>query len=643
MKVNQFNNVIDQLENGELAKCSALTDLSVLKQVLLEADKRYYGEGNSGKEPLLSDQAYDMLKDYVEERDPEFVKNEVGHAANVRVVGKKTKLPRWMGSMDKKKRLDKPITEEVVLSDKLDGVSCMLHYVDGKMALYTRGNGSVGQNISHLQNHINHLNTIEDKQVSELMVRGELIIPKITFVKLQDKESNARNTVSGFVNSKVIPEKLKKQIDFVAYEMVVPENVPPSEQFKYLKKHTKLKLVHHSTYPSLSHEEVSEYLKTRKLNSEYDIDGVIVAKDVVYEAPKSGNPKHAFAYKENSLENRMNTTVTEVKWQVSKDGYLKPTVHFQTIVINNVKISKATGHNAKFIVDNKIGKGAVIAVERSGDVIPKVVATIEGATVSGLPTNVSYKWNDTNTDILVDDMSNTEVDKKQFQNLIEKLSFDHMGKGTIDKLYDELNIRSILELYITPVEKLQTMTGFAKDSATKLYKSIRDRKTKLTLVDYMIASNIFGRGFGEKNLNLITSAYPVSISSPTIPSLQQMLLIDGIAEKRALQYIEGLPKFIAFVKQNQLDVNTTSNANDNKPVEVSSKQFENKVFLFTGFRDKGLEEYILHNSGKVESSLKKNVTHLVIKDKSATNSKIEKAKESGIIIMTKDELVAQTR
>jgi NAD-dependent DNA ligase len=629
--MKNIKGIVSQLENGELQKCSALTDLTKLKKVLIEADKRYYSEGKNSK-PLMNDSTYDMLKDYVEAKDPEFVKNKVGHAAKVRVTGKKTKLPRWMGSMDKKKKLDNPV-QNVVLSDKLDGVSCMLHLLNNKMILYTRGNGKVGQNISHLSPYINFLNVKYDHS-SELMVRGELIIQKDVFEKIQEDESNARNTVSGFVNSKTIPQKLKNKIDFVAYEMVVPENISPFEQFKYLKKHTSLKIVTHQREDTLNQEEVSRYLKKRKLNSEYEMDGIIVAKDIEYTPPTSGNPKHAFAYKENSVENRVNTTVTKIKWKVSKDGYLKPTVFFKKIVINNVNIIKATGHNAKFVVDNKIGKGSVIAVERSGDVIPKIVKTIQGAEPD-MPKDVKYKWNDTKIDILIDDDSNSAINKKQFEYLVDKLGFDHMGKGTIVKLYDDLGIRTIAQLYDTPAEKLETMKGFAKDSALKLYNSIQSRRKTLTEVDYMIASNAFGRGFGEKTLVLITKAYPIN----TTPTVDQLLAVDGIAKKRAEQYVEGLNVFRGFVSQNKLTFNDKPVESDSKkePV-VTEGKYKNMVFLFTGFRDKALEEKITSQAGKMESSFKKSVTHLVIKDSSVNNSKVTKAKESGVTVITKDDV-----
>ena len=296
---------------------------------------------------------------------------------------------------------------------------------------------------------------------------------------------------------------------------------------------------------------------------------------------------------------------------------------------------KATGHNAKFVVDNRIGTGSVIAVERSGDVIPKVVETIKG-TEPDMPKDVKYKWNETGIDIMIDDASNNAVNKKQFEYLVDKLGFDHMGKGTIEKLYDDLGIRTISQLYQTPVEILGTMKGFAKDSALKLYNSIQSRRKTLTEVDYMIASNSFGRGFGEKNLVLITKQYPITVT----PTVEQLLSVDGIAKKRAEQYVEGLKGFREFVKQNNLEfTNKQVESNDKEPVvKVTEGKYKSMVFLFTGFRDKTLEEKIISQAGKIESSFKKNVTHLVIKDSSVNNSKVTKAKESGTTIITKDDI-----
>ena len=94
------------------------------------------------------------------------------------------------------------------------------------------------------------------------------------------------------------------------------------------------------------------------------------------------------------------TEVTDVEWRVSKDGLIKPRVHVKPTVIGGITIIHVTGHNAKNIVDNGIGIGAKVKLTRAGEVIPYIVEVIKKVNPT-LP-KISYKWNETNVDYIVD-------------------------------------------------------------------------------------------------------------------------------------------------------------------------------------------------------------------------------------------------
>ena len=596
--------------------------LDILKNVLLEADKSYYNE-NDEIESKLSDELYDLIKDYVNQKDPDFVEQNIGNKAII-IVDTKIKLPVWMGSMDKKKSLSKPV-EHVVISDKLDGISCLVHLKQGMTPiLYTRGNGEYGRNISHL---VKYFNNIDSYSENELMIRGELLLKTKTFEKYRCEESNARNTVGGFVNSKKPDEKFKNHIDFVAYELIKPSGLTPTQQFEYINKNTSFKVVDNKYIEQVSNEVLSDTLSKRKQFSEYEIDGIIVAKNDIYEHLKSGNPKHAFAYKENSLEKRVVTTVIKVEWNISKDGYLKPLVYFEHIVIDNVKIQKATGHNAKFIKDNSIGKGSEVIIERSGDVIPKIVS-VSVATSPDMP-NVKYLWNKTNTDIIIDDdNSHDELKKKQFEFILTTIKFDHLGKGIITKLYSS-NIKTIKQLFALTEDDILKIEGFKKKSAENLYKSIQKRKSELTCLDYMVASNMFGRGLSRKNLEKIIKEYDPLTTNPTIDNIEN---IEGLGKIYAKQYIESFPKFKQFLNDNNLECITCikDETTENKT------QFKDMVFVFSGFRQKSLEEYIVKNSGKVSVSISSKITYLIVNKIDDSSSKQVQAKTKEVKIITKE-------
>lgn len=599
--------------------------IDVLKTVLLEADKVYYkeDEGTAINSILyLSDESYDVIKDFVDSKDPDFVKNNIGHD-NMKNISTKVKLPVHMGSMDKKKIINKSL-KNVVVTDKLDGVSCLIHQKPNKIPkLYTRGNGEYGRDISYLMKHFNHID-YEDK--NEFMLRGELLLKKDIFEKYRCDESNPRNTVAGFVNSKLPDNRFKNHIDFVVYEVINPNGLKPDEQFKLLKN-TKYKVVHNEFVEELDQTTVSNILNKRKKDSEYEIDGIIVAENVKYENVKSGNPKHAFAYKENNYQ--VLTEVKKVEWNVSKDGYLKPLVYFEPKMINNVKIEKATGHNAKFIVSNKIGKGSIIVIERSGDVIPKIVS-VDTPAEPDMPER-KYVWNDTNTDIMVGQNEDTDdandVKRKQFEFLLTTLKFDHLGKGVIAKLYKS-KIDSLVKLYSLSKDDILKIEGFKEKSADNLYKSIQKRRKELTMLDYMVASNIFGRGLGEKNLFKIIEKYPINSSF----TVDDIVAIDGIGTIYAKKYTDALPKFKQFLVINKLD-----DFSKKQETVVENNDMKDLHVVFTGFRDKQLEECVNKKGGKIATSISNKITHLVCKGINEENSKQKKAKGMGIKILTRTE------
>ena len=126
---------------------------------------------------------------------------------------------------------------------------------------------------------------------------------------------------------------------------------------------------------NITNEYLSNVLIDIRDNYEYDIDGVIVINDKKYKRTKK-NPKHGFAFKMVLSDQVVEAKVVAVHWRASKDGYLKPRIEIEPVTIGGAQITFATGHNAAFIVNNKINVGSVVKLIRSGDVIPKIVDVI---------------------------------------------------------------------------------------------------------------------------------------------------------------------------------------------------------------------------------------------------------------------------
>ena len=327
--------VLDQLNENQLAT------------ILRELNDAYYNE-----QPLLTDNEYDIVKEYIENKYPS---NQVLQDVGAPVERNKVQLPYEMWSMDKIKPDTNALTNWMakysgpyVLSCKLDGVSGLYTTENKEPKLYTRGNGKIGQDISHL---IPYLRLPKTKNI---VIRGEFIIPKGVFEdKYKTTFANPRNMVSGIVNQKSITDAVK-DLDFVAYEVIKPE-LKPSAQMDLLKT-LDVECVFYKIESTLSNEVLSDTLINLRSNYRYEIDGIIVQSNTPYIRNTSGNPTYAFAFKVRLDKNIVKATVEEVEWNVSKWGILKPRIRIIPINLNGVTITYTTGFNAKYIVDNNIGQ-----------------------------------------------------------------------------------------------------------------------------------------------------------------------------------------------------------------------------------------------------------------------------------------------
>ena len=602
---------------------------SDLVKIIKLANNQYYNDGN----PLLTDHQYDLLIDKLKKLDPN---NKLLSQIGCKIHSKnKVKLPFHMGSMDKIKPDGESISKwmktydnSYVVSDKLDGTSALLVYKNKKLNLYTRGDGKQGTDISSMLSFINFIPDIKN----DIVVRGELLISKKTFKKNGQGYVNSRAMVNGLVNKKQISSDEIKLIDFVAYELIEPYyNV--EKQMSILKKE-KFNVVNHICLVDLSDDYLSEFLKERKNEGEYDIDGLIITHNGKHKRNTSGNPKYSFAFKDLLEDQIVETEVKDVEWNISKDGLIKPRVNVKPVVIDGVCINYVTGHNAKNIYDNGIGKGAKIKLTRAGEVIPYILEVIKKVKPS--EPKVKFKWNSTKVDYLIDEKNNKEVNKKllvkNMTYFVKKMSIANLDESLISKLVDN-GIDSISKLIKISINDLLKLEGFKDKLANKIYENINNGISNVDLSVVMTASNIFGHGLGDKKLKTIVLNIPNIMDLKfTKASLKERIKgIDGFEEKTALQFVENFDKFKQFMKSNpKIKV---------KKISKSKKggKFSNMSFVFTGFRDKNLEELIQNEGGDIKSVVSSNTSFVITNDKESNSSKITKANDLNIKILSLEE------
>lgn len=600
----------------------------VLTDIIRYSNKAYYNQT-----PAMTDNQYDIIKEFMEAKYPS---NAIVTEIGAEVERNKVQLPYEMASMDKIKPDTSALTNwtakfhgTYVLSCKLDGVSGLYSTEGSVPKLYTRGNGKVGQDVSHL---IPHLRLPKTKNI---VIRGEFIIPKSVFEqKYKDTFANPRNMVAGIINNKTIVDAVQ-DLHFVAYEIIQPQ-LKPSEQMEILAT-INVERVSYQVTDTLSNEMLSQLLVEWRKNYIYEIDGVIVTDDHIYPR-KSGNPEHAFAFKMVLSDQVAEAKVVDVLWTPSKDGYLKPRVQIEPIHLGGVTIEYATGFNGAFIKNNNIGVGATIEIIRSGDVIPYIKAVTIPAPEAKMP-NVAYKWNDTHVDILLENaLEDATVREKNITGFFRGIEVEGLSSGNVNRIIDA-GFDSVPKILTMSEDDFLKVQGFKGKLANKIYTAIHEKLEQASLVDIMSASNLFGRGFSSKKLELIMQELPdILISNETQnEKINAVANIKGMALKTAEAFVEHIDDFVDFLKE--IDYEDKLYDVPKSKVVVSGHPLTGKTIVLTGTRDKAVIDLIKNVGANQGTSVSKNTYLVIAKNVDEDTGKAEEARKLNIPIMTPEQFI----
>jgi NAD-dependent DNA ligase len=636
------NEIIDLIMSFKNNGISVLNNLSekILSDMVSIANENY-----RNKNPIISDSQFDILEDFIREKFPD---NNVIKQIGAPIPSSKNKaiLPYEMWSMDKIKPDTKALESwknkfggPYIISCKLDGVSG-LYTTEGSNGpkLYTRGDGKIGQDVSHFIPYLRLPGS-----TSGVVIRGEFVISKTVFNDKYKKDfANARNLVSGIVNQKTVDIEKIKDVHFVAYEVIVP-TMKPSEQFDFLKT-LDIDIVLNENVGSgdLSNELLSQKLIEWRKNYLYEIDGVIVIDDKIYPR-KSGNPEHAFAFKMVLSDQVAESAVVDVIWTPSKDGYLKPRVQINPVNLGGVKIEYATGFNGAFIKDNNIGIGAIVEIIRSGDVIPYIRKVVLGADEPKMP-SVPYKWNDTHIDVLLEDkMSDETVKEKNITGFFRGIGVEGLSSGNVSRII-KAGYDSVAKIINMSIDDLKGVEGFQLKTATKIHDGIQERLKNVSFVGLMASTNIFGRGFNEKKIELIMDAYHDVFDSNVSDAekIKKISGIKGMAIKTAQAFVARIDDFEDFLMETDLYYKLFQYQKQVKhgvEKEEEAHPLYGNTIVMTGFRNKALEEKIKSIGAKIGSSVSKNTFLVIAKDKDDETGKVLEAINLNIPILSLDEFL----
>lgn len=599
-----------------------------LREKIIKANDAYR-LGN----PIISDYEYDKLVDELSFLSPDDeLLTKVGHS--ISDDSRKSKLPIPMFSMNKIKLIKdihdwfrlKEINrdEDIIITPKFDGLSLCVK--ENTEDAWTRGDGVIGQSSNNhyffIQNHL-HL-----KNNHFIYTYGEVMMPKQVFLeKYSNDFANPRNLVAGLLNSKEPSDSLK-DCQYIKYGAISNKDLKTKKELlDELNLGQDVKVQYYICKLSDLNEDFLFKL-FQEYSKEYEIDGLILEinnlelQEKLGRETSSNNPCWARAYKSPLFEQRAETEVIGISWNISKNGSIKPVAIVNPINLGGVVVSRCTLNNARFVKDNGLGVGSRVVIVRSGLVIPKVVEVLKKVDfVMPVIDGVEIGWNENYVELIT--LNETDNQKlKKITSFFEILGADNVSSGVITQLWDA-GYKTIKDILNLTKDDLKSIDRFGDRKSEIVFNSIQNSVKDVELCKLQHATGIFNN-MGSKKLKLLEEFKEK-------PSVDDVLKIEGIGDILANEYVNNYDDFFNFISG--LPITIKEN------VKVESGGLEGMVFCFTGIRMKAEEDVLINKGAKVSSSVSKNTTHVVCRDKNSTSSKIVKAREFGITIMDVDEFL----
>jgi len=351
-----------------------------------------------GVAPLMTDSEYDALEDLLAEMvaNADVVNDGDAYAARVFLEGigaapaddsgwVKVRHDAPMQSLNKAQDASDARSwaatvgaGNIVVSEKMDGISVSLKYVDGALVrAATRGDGETGEDITR--------NVVRMKGVVRAIkgftghVRGEIVLRRSDHAAHFADYSNPRNAAAGV--AKRLDGVGSEHLTVYAYQLVRDGGATPIR-----RKQDELTVLGRLGFPVPNWQVVPGVDAAVVIRDnydrdalDYDIDGLVLEVDDLERAAALGElnhrPKGSVAYKFSHMT--AETTLRDVVWQVGKSGRLTPVAVFDPVMLAGARVERASLATPDRVTKLRLAKGCRILVSRRNDVIPRVEANLD--------------------------------------------------------------------------------------------------------------------------------------------------------------------------------------------------------------------------------------------------------------------------
>lgn len=639
-----------------------------LIEILNNASIEYYENNNE----IITDKEFDTL--YDELVSLEKIHNIVLDNSPTRKVGSftivsgllKVTHSEKMLSLDKTKDVAKLEQfckdEECVLSFKMDGLTVILTYDDGKLqSAVTRGNGSFGEDITHNAKVFSNIPKVINYN-GLLIIRGEAIITYSSFNKINDKLSvedkykNPRNLVSGTVrslNNKVVSDR---EVYFYAFNLVNYENIECDFNDKKTNAFSFIEKLGFTTVPYeiVNYKNIAKCVDgfEKKVNElEFGTDGLVLTYNSYSFSKSLGQtakfPRHSIAFKWKDEEEE--TILREVVWNTTRTGSINPVAIFDEIDLLGTNVNRASLHNVSIIEGLQLGIDDKIKVYKANMIIPQISENLTKSNTLVIPEKCPCCGEKAEIIIAVSQKSlfctNELCGAKFLDKLVHfvgrgKMNIDGLSEQTLEKFVDDGFIKDYADIYYLDKykEEIVNRDGFGEKSYKKLIDNINKSKI-VPLENFLFALGI--NQVGGANAKLLVDSLNANgdISKIINATFEELLAIDGFGEviaKSVVDYFEN--------SNNINSLNRLLEVIDFEAVGISDDSLLGQIFVITGSleefgsRDE-LSKKIVSMGGKVTGSVSKNTNYLINNDNTSGSSKNKKAQQLKVPIITEEEFI----
>jgi len=604
--------------------------MSDLIKQLIHHDLQYY----LGK-PEISDTEYDKLRTEAQKQFPD---DPYFKTVGVKSKDRKTQLPYVLGSLDKVKS-DTVVawmrknSDWFIISEKIDGVSIYVVYVDGEVEwATTRGDGYYGQDITEKARGF--CPSIKDKGV--WMLRGEATLnidPKILNYKTK------RNGCAGILNRDGM--KHNEYVEPYFYEVI---EAPPEFDRDMKTELGRMAIlegqlgfnmpVYHSipVPKTATDKEILEMLAklyTVAKNQEYDVDGlVITVNKSVREDVEYPEKKVAFKVNEEAVE----AVVEDIVWQTSRTGRIVPVLLIEPLEIQGVTIHRVTGHNYKYVSENSIKEGTKIGIVRSGDVIPYITEVFTEKNGLFSQCELCPSCGSVPKVKGVDLVCENKLCGKQIYLKLEHWLRALGAEGISHKTLEKIGVNTIPGLYEIDEFDIMECEGFGVKKANQVHDIIQ-RTLRTDHASLLRAMGMPGVG---RTASKALVAYFGSVKAVLEAWEGELEEVDGVGPIMARNIKHWQGRCLVLLK------NMERIGLDLKTEEKKESQMTGMIFSMTGkmpMKRDLLVKLIESHGGIWKNSVTMKTNYLVTNNPNSTSGKMKKATKYGTSVISFDDLM----